>query len=60
MNARKLVVRIQNVYGERRIYPVCPTAKAFAEVAGTRTLTPHVINIIKSMGYTFIREVEAI
>lgn len=56
----QLVVRIQNVYGERRVYPACSKSNSFAEIAGTTTLTPRVISLIKLLGYSFIREEEAI
>jgi hypothetical protein len=45
-------VLIENVYGTRRIYPACENAKAFADIAGTTTLTPAVIAHIKKLGYT--------
>ena len=38
MNA--IVIKIKNVYGENKAYPVCEHAKILAEIAGTRTLTP--------------------
>jgi hypothetical protein len=48
----KIQVTIENVYGTRRVYPACANAKAFADIAGTSTLTPAVINKIKALGFT--------
>ena len=50
-------VRIKSVYGADVIYPVCDTAKAFAAIAGTKTLTRHALEIIQGMGYAV--EIEA-
>ena len=47
-----ITVKIRNVYGEERVYPVCEKAKIFARLAGTKTLTDHAIGLIKSLGYT--------
>jgi len=47
-----ITVKIKDVYGTRNIYPVCDTAKLFADVAGTKTLTPTVINLLKKSGYS--------
>lgn len=44
-------VTIKNVYGNSLIYPVCPTAKLFAEIIGKKTLPIEVINLIKKLGY---------
>ena len=46
-----ITVRIKNVYGNETIYPACKISEAFANIAGTRTLTRHVIEQIKAMGY---------
>lgn len=48
----QIVVKTKEVYGVRNIYPVCDTAKLFADVAGTKTLTPSVINLLKKAGYS--------
>ena len=47
-----ITVRIANNYGNRVVYPVCPRAHTFAEMAGTKTLTPQTIKLIKALGYT--------
>ena len=46
-----ITVEIKNVYGNETIYPVCDTAKTFAAIAGTKTLTRHALSLIKAMGY---------
>ena len=46
-----ITVRIANNYGNRVVYPVCPSAHTFAEMAGTATLTDRVISLVKSLGY---------
>jgi len=47
-----LIVEKRSVYGETKIYPICETSKVFAEIAGTKTLTPHTIDCIKRLGLT--------
>ena len=46
-----ITVRVDRNYGNRTIYPVCDTAKHFAELAGTNTLTDRTIDTIKKLGY---------
>ena len=46
-----ITVEIKNVYGNETIYPVCDSAKTFAAIAGTKTLTRHALSLIKGMGY---------
>jgi hypothetical protein len=46
-----ITVKIRNNYGVDYIYPVCPKAQDFAEIAGTKTLTPYVITVIKNLGF---------
>jgi hypothetical protein len=53
----KITVKIKNVFGHERIYPVCPQAKLFARLAGHKTLTRHAISVIKDMGYSVVQEV---
>lgn len=49
---KTITVKIKNNYGQDAIYPVCDSAKAFAAIAGTKTLTGYTIKLIKSLGYT--------
>lgn len=51
-----ITVKIKNNYGVEHIYPVCPKAQSFADIADTKTLTPYVIKLIKSLGYKIIVE----
>jgi hypothetical protein len=53
----KITVKIKNVFGNERIYPVCPQAKLFAQISGHKTLTRHAISLIKGLGYTVVQEV---
>lgn len=50
------IVKIQfrSVYGVDRIYPSCPAASLFAEIAGTKTLEPRTISRIRALGYRVI------
>jgi hypothetical protein len=50
----EIQVRIVTQYGNKRIQPVCETAKRFARIAGTSTLTAEAINEIKALGYRVI------
>ena len=45
-------VEIKNVYGKELIYPICASAKIFADIADTKTLTFETIQLIKRLGYT--------
>lgn len=47
-----ITVEIRDVYGIRTVYPACQTAKLFARLAGTKTLTSHAIDTIKQLGYS--------
>jgi len=53
-----ITVKIKNHYGAEHIYPVCPKAHSFADIADTKTLTPYVIKLIKSLGYKVIVETD--
>jgi len=46
-----ITVQTKEVYGHEKIYPVCDTAIKLSKLAGTKTLTPQAIQIIKSLGY---------
>ena len=47
----KIIVCIKNVYGEEKAYPHCETAKKFAALLGTKTLTKSALRQIKELGY---------
>ena len=44
-------VKIKNVYGVDRIYPVCDNAKLFVELIGNKTFYKSDIAKIKLLGY---------
>jgi hypothetical protein len=46
-----ITVEIRDVYGKRTVYPICDTAKTFASIAGTTTLTDPTLLRINSLGY---------
>ena len=52
IESKRITVKIRNVYGEDKIYPVSDQAKLFANIAGTKTLTDYTIAKIKELGYT--------
>ena len=47
-----ITVKIRNVYGVKKVYPVSNKARLFANIAGTKTLTDYTIAKIKELGYT--------
>ena len=49
---RTITVEIKNVFGVEKYYPRCPHSEKFAKLAGTKTLTPEAIEIIKGMAYS--------
>ena len=42
------------MYGEDKAYPVCPKAKLFTDIAGTKTLRPADLNYIQQLGYKIV------
>ena len=48
---RTITVEIKSQYGANVIHPICKDAKAFAAIAGTKTLTPAAVQSIKALGY---------
>lgn len=54
----EITVEIKTLYGIDRIYPVCPKAKLFADIAHTKTLSKHDIDKIKELGYSIIVQQE--
>lgn len=51
MNPNTITVRIKDVYGTQKTYPVCDKAKLFAKLANTTTLTHDARQIILALGY---------
>ena len=56
----ELTVKIKNVYGIPRVYPVCNNAQLFARISGNKTLLPVDIELIKKLGYNLTTESEAV
>ena len=46
-----ITITVRRVYGCPVIYPVDETAKRFAAIAGTKTLTVNALQHIKALGY---------
>ena len=46
-----LRVRLADQYGRPVVHPVNQQAKWLAEIAGTKTLTPHALNLARRMGF---------
>lgn len=46
-----LRVRLAEQYGRPVVHPVNQQAKWLAEIAGTKTLTPHSLNLARRMGF---------
>ena len=58
MSRTSIIVKIKEVYGERKVYPVCVLAQEFARIAGTKTLTDSTIKSIRALGFGIIVERE--
>lgn len=54
----QIIIQVKNNYGVLTAYPVCDTAKQFAQIAGTKTLTHQVLQIIEKMGYDIVQQAE--
>lgn len=48
----QITVRYREVYGRPTIYPACAQSRLLAEIAGTKTLTPHALNCARKLGFT--------
>lgn len=56
MDKVNITVRVTNNYGIQTVYPVCEIARKLAALAGTKTLTPQAMRLIKDLGYTTLVE----
>ena len=45
-------VRIKHQYGQEVVQPACEISREFADIAGTKLLTPATIASMKKLGYT--------
>jgi hypothetical protein len=48
----EITIQVRDVYGTVKYYPMCARAKLLAGIAGTVTLTPQVLEKIRSLGFT--------
>ena len=46
-----ITIQIKSVYGQDKIYPICDTAKLFASIAGTKTITKNALIMIHQLGF---------
>jgi hypothetical protein len=58
MNQLTLTVKARDVYGVKTYYPADDTARAFARIAGTKTLTLATIREAQKLGYHIAQAVE--
>jgi hypothetical protein len=58
MNQLTLTVRARDVYGVKTYYPADDTARTFARIAGTKTLTLATIREAQKLGYHIAQAVE--
>lgn len=58
MNQLTLTIKARDVYGVKTYYPADDTARAFARIAGTKTLTLATIREAQKLGYHVAQAVE--
>lgn len=51
---KQITIKLKDVYGETKAYPICKDAKLFAEMLGTKTLTRSALGHIRHLGYEII------
>lgn len=49
-----ITVRVREVYGVTRAYPVCRNAEAAASIAGTKTLTRTTLRLLAAWGFSIV------
>jgi hypothetical protein len=52
----QIQIEIRSVYGNETIYPACDKARAFASIAGTKTLTRRALQDIQALGFEIVVE----
>ena len=52
----KIVIRVENVWGQYKIYPVCERSKLIAELAGTKTLTNATLCLAERLGFEILAD----
>jgi len=50
----EIKITVRNIYGSLTIYPACETARKFARIARTKTLTFETLEHIRALGYRVI------
>lgn len=50
----KITVRVDRVYGNPTVYPVCERAKLLAELAGTKTMTHGTLCLAERLGFEIV------
>lgn len=49
-----ITIEMKDVYGERKAYPAGPSAKHFASIAGTKTLTRDTLIHVLGLGFAIV------
>jgi len=47
----EIKLKVKNIYGVNRLYPVCEKAKIFAKISKGTTITGKTLDYIKELGY---------
>ena len=55
----KVQIQVKHVFGMPKAYPMNDTAKLFAKIAGTKTLTNYTLTQIKAMGIEIVTTVNS-
>ena len=50
--SRSILIEVKSHYGNAVIYPACDNARTFTKLAGTKTLTKQMLELIEQLGYT--------
>lgn len=51
---KQIIIRIVNMAGENKVFPVCEQSKSFAAMNGYAYLTPLTLRCIEDMGYQLV------
>jgi hypothetical protein len=54
MSPLTIRIELKDQYGKQVAYPICDTAKTFADIANSKTLTDQTLLRIAGLGYTII------
>lgn len=58
MKYREIFITLRRVYGMPVIYPACPDSRIFARIAGTKTITPQNLQLIKNLGFDISEKID--